>query len=238
MKMGKIIFTHPDVAPATATDPTEGNEGNQRPLASRIVPIYSELQGIKPGRFAQKIRENLNKVEEHFHEHLPTAFREKFKLIDVITTIKNLHYPENFQLLEQARFRLFFDRLLRIQLYSLKNRLEYQGTLETPALSETPHRNVIKPLLDQLSFSLTVAQKKVIVQILEDFYRNKPMLRLLQGDVGSGKTIVATVAMRYISQVRKAQSVLLAPLEVLAVQHYKTLAKYLLPLGIRIELLT
>lgn len=107
-----------------------------------------------------------------------------------------------------------------------------------PPLSENPHWEVLKPILNQLSFSLTVAQKKVIIQILEDFYRGKPMLRLLQGDVGSGKTIVATIAAYYVRKMFQGQSVLLAPLEVLANQHYATLAKILLPLGLRIELLT
>jgi ATP-dependent DNA helicase RecG len=156
----------------------------------------------------------------------------------VIATVKNLHYPENDELKKKALYRLFFDRLLRIQLFSLMNKLEYQGTLETPSLQENPHREVLKPLIDLLAFSLTVAQKKVIVQILEDLYRGKPMLRLLQGDVGSGKTIVATIAMWYVRKMFNGQSVLLAPLEVLANQHFLTLAKLLLPLGMRVELLT
>jgi ATP-dependent DNA helicase RecG len=152
--------------------------------------------------------------------------------------MKNLHYPANDEIRKKALYRLFFDRLLRIQIFSLMNKLAYQGSLETPPVSENPHWDILKPVLDQLSFSLTVAQKKVIVQILEDFYRGKPMLRLLQGDVGSGKTIVATIASYYVWKMFGGQSVMLAPLEVLANQHYKTLAKVLLPLGLRIELLT
>lgn len=158
--------------------------------------------------------------------------------MDVCSTIKNLHYPASFQLKEQAQYRLFFDRLLRIQLYALQNRLSYQGSLQAPVLTQIPQRDLIKLFLDQLPFTLTTAQKKVIVQILEDVYRGRPMLRLLQGDVGSGKTIVATIVMRYLFKAQQGQSVLLAPLEVLATQHYKTLAKYLLPLGVRVELLT
>lgn len=196
------------------------------------------MQGIKPWRFAQKIRDNLPLVDQYFHEYLPDQFRSDFNLLWVIETIQNLHYPDSYPLRDQALRRLFFDRLLRIQLYSLQNRLEYQWTIDIPPLQETPHRKVIQPLLDIIPFQLTTAQKKVIVQILEDFYRGRPMLRLLQWDVWSWKTIVATVIMYYTAQVRKAQSVLLAPLEVLAVQHYKTLAKFLLPLGLRVELLT
>ncbi|MDR0860280.1 MAG: DEAD/DEAH box helicase [Candidatus Peribacteria bacterium] len=196
------------------------------------------MQGIKPGRFAQKVWNNLDRIPEIFSEYLPEEFMQQFGLLDVVETMKNLHYPENEEMKKKALHRLFFDRLLRIQLFSLMNKLEYQGSLETPPLQETPHWEILKPILDQLSFSLTVAQKKVIVQILEDFYRGKPMLRLLQGDVGSGKTIVATIAMWYVWKTFGGQSVLLAPLEVLANQHYKTLAKLLLPLGLRVELLT
>ena len=177
-------------------------------------------------------------MNEYFTEYLPEEFLQQFSLLEVISTIKNLHYPENEEMKRKALHRLFFDRLLRIQLFSLMNKLEYQGTLETPNLQETPDREVLKPMLNQLSFTLTMAQKKVIIQILEDFYRGKPMLRLLQGDVGSGKTIVAMMAMWYIWKMFCGQSVMLAPLEVLANQHYRTLAKLLLPLGIRLELLT
>ena len=196
------------------------------------------MQGIKPGWFAQKVWNNLNLVSQYFSEYLPEVFIERFGLLGVVQTIKNLHYPENDELRKKALHRLFFDRLLRIQIFSLMNKLAYQGSLEQTPLSENPHREVLKPVLDSLSFSLTVAQKKVIIQILEDFYRGKPMLRLLQGDVGSGKTIVATIAMYYIWKLFQGQSVLLAPLEVLANQHYRTLAKVLLPLGLRVELLT
>jgi ATP-dependent DNA helicase RecG len=105
---------------------------------------------------------------------------KEFTLLDVVSTVKNLHYPESEELKRKALYRLFFDRLLRIQLFSLMNKLEYQGSLESPPLSEDPHWEVLKPLLDLLPFSLTVAQKKVIIQILEDFHRGKPMMRLLQ----------------------------------------------------------
>lgn len=256
LKFGKLTFGMPDVVPTLSSwgeaekynekDITESLDSSLQALpfvqndnkSGRIFPIYSELQGIKPWWFAQKMRENLDKIPEYFSEYLPDEFLRKFGLLDVQKTMKNMHYPDSRELRDKALYRVFFDRLLRIQLYSLQNRLEYQWTLDTPPLSETPHWEVIKPFLNQLSFSLTVAQKKVLVQILEDFYRGKPMVRLLQWDVWSGKTIVAATAMYYTWKIWQGQSVLLAPLEVLAVQHYKTLAKYLLPLGVRVELLT
>lgn len=236
-KYGKIIFSHPDIVPTVAPE-EESLEGDCSYNSGRIFPIYSEMQGIKPGWFAQKAWNNLYKIEQLFDEYLPVEFVKEFWLLDVVSTIKNLHYPDNEDIKKKSLYRLFFDRLLRIQLFSLMNKLEYQGSLESTSLSEHPHWEILQPILDQLSFSLTVAQKKVIIQILEDFHRWKPMMRLLQGDVWSWKTIVATIAAYYVWKMYHGQSVLLAPLEVLANQHYLTLAKILLPLGLRVELLT
>ena len=151
-------------------------------------------------------------------------------------TILNIHYPESESLKSQAIHRVFFDRLLRVQLFSLMNRQSYQANKKTS--SEAQQWGVLKAMLQRLPFELTMAQKKVIKQIIDDFHSGKPMLRLLQGDVGSGKTIVATLAAYYLKQTEQGQTVFLAPLEVLAQQHYQSIAKLLLPLGLRVELLT
>lgn len=225
---GKVIFSHPDVVPTVA--PEEETQEASSYNSGRIFPIYSEMQGIKPGWFAQKIWDNLDRIDQLFSEYLPTEFVEQFDLLGVASTVRNLHYPENEDIRQKALYRLFFDRLLRIQLYSLMNKLAYTGSLDVPLVQEDPTWELLKAVLERLPFQLTVAQKKVIIQILEDFHRGKPMMRLLQGDVGSGKTVVAMIAAYYIHQVFGGQSVLLAPLEVLANQHYKTVAKFLLPL--------
>jgi ATP-dependent DNA helicase RecG len=181
LRAGKIVFSHPDVVPATSpTDDVASTGSPTTHNTGRIFPIYSEMQGIKPGRFAQKIWDNLGRIPDYFAEYLPEEFTANFHLLDVVNSIKNLHYPENEEMRNKALYRMLFDRLLRIQLFSLMNKLEYQGTLETPELLETPHWEILKPMLDQISFTLTVAQKKVIVQILEDMHRGKSMLRLLQ----------------------------------------------------------
>ncbi len=237
MKYGKITFSHPDLIPTVAPE-EESEDGDSSYNSGRIFPIYSEMLGIKPWWFAQKIWTNLYKIDQIFSEYLPDEFVKEFQLLDVKSTIKNLHFPDSDGLKNKALYRLFFDRLLRIQIFSLQNKLNYHWTIDDLPVSENPHREILKPIMDLLPFQLTVAQKKVIIQILEDFHRNSPMLRLLQWDVGSWKTIVATIAMRYIRKQFHGQSVLLAPLEVLANQHFKTLAKFLLPLWLRVELLT
>lgn len=131
--------------------------------------------------------------------------------------------------------RIFFERLLHVQLLSLMNKASYEVEL-TPV--EPPHREIVKELVESLPFQLTGAQKRVIKEIIDDFHGPKTMMRLLQGDVGSGKTIVAAIAAVYCHKVFGGQVAFLAPLEVLAQQHHRSLAKLLLPLGIRVELLT
>ena len=179
----------------------------------------------------------MDKVDTIFSEYLPKEFIQKFGLIGVQETIKEMHYPTSFEKQKEANLRIFFDRLLRIQLYALINRSTYQLN-KTNMEHETIDRNIVKEIMATLPFELTNAQKKVIKHITENIHEPKPMLRLLQGDVGSGKTVVAAISAYYTFKKYQGQSVFLAPLEVLANQHYKTLAKLLLPLGLRVALLT
>jgi len=242
MKMNKITFSHPDVVETEAPeDPDvaleDKVEAKENYNTGRIFPIYPELMGIKPGRFAQKMRLLMDKIDTIFSEYLPQEFIEKFWLMGVQETIKEMHYPTSFERQKQANLRIFFDRLLRIQLYSLINRSTYQLN-KTKTGGEVIDREIIKQIVNTLPFELTMAQKKVIKHITENIHEPKPMLRLLQWDVGSWKTVVAAASAYYTHKKFWGQSVFLAPLEVLANQHYKTLAKLLLPLGLRVELLT
>lgn len=250
---GKISFSHPDVVETEAPEETGTNEdkwgtsNEQVPSPKsqvsniynswRIFPIYPELMGIKPGWFAQKMRWLMDKIDTIFCEYLPKEFIDKFGLIGVQETIKEMHYPTSFEKQKEANLRIFFDRLLRIQLYALINRSTYQLN-KTNMEHEIIDWNIIKEIMATLPFELTNAQKKVIKHITENIHEPKPMLRLLQGDVGSWKTVVAAISAYYTFKKYQGQSVFLAPLEVLANQHYKTLAKLLLPLGLRVALLT
>lgn len=166
---------------------------------------------------------------------LPKAFLDHYNLPDLHTTIRNIHFPPSLEAAEEAKTRVFFERLLHVQLLSLLNKSSYEVSL---APSESPHREMIKEMITQLPFALTGAQKRVIKEIIDDFHGPRTMMRLLQGDVGSWKTIVAALAAVYHHRVFGGQVAFLAPLEVLAQQHYRSLAKLLLPLGMRVELLT
>lgn len=256
---GKITFSHPDIIeteapeePVTRDEEIETRNLEEGPMTKvpittsqvpdvynswRIFPIYPEIMGIRSGWFAQKIRSLMDRVDTIFSEYLPEDFIEKFWLMGVQETIKQMHYPSSFEKQKEANLRIFFDRLLRIQLYALINRNTYQLN-KTNMEHEIIDWEVIKEIVATLPFELTNAQKKVIKHITENIHEPKPMLRLLQGDVGSGKTVVAAISAYYTFKKYGGQSVFLAPLEVLANQHYKTLAKLLLPLWLRIALLT
>jgi ATP-dependent DNA helicase RecG len=148
--------------------------------------------------------------------------------------IQGLHFPKNPEALKQAQRRLYFDRLLNIQLVSQLSKQHYI-TQQQP---QEANWAILKEFLSTLPYELTNAQKKALKEIIDDINGPTTMMKLLQGDVGSGKTVVATAAARYSIKQYGGQVALLAPLEVLAQQHYKTLAKLLLPLGIRVEMLT
>jgi len=231
---GKRNFTHPELTKSNAPETWEQKEEYN---FGRIYPIYSELQGIKPQRFAKKMRQALAEIDDIFQEYLPIDFLQKFNLLEIQETIKQSHYPDDLDLQKSAIQRIFFDRLLRIQLFSLINKQQYQQW-RLSSTNQKIDRDIVKTLVSKLPFQLTNSQKKVTKTIIENLHSDQAMVRLLQGDVGSGKTIVATIAAYYTHKMFSWQTVFLAPLEVLATQHYKNLAKLLLPLGIHVELLT
>ncbi len=228
LRYGKIVFSHPELMLATETEKDAYNFG-------RIYPIYSEMLGIKPSRFAKKIHSILHEALEDVTETLPSSFLEEYNLLPLRETYRLLHFPESISDTEQAKYRIFFEKLLKIQLISNINEREYKNdTAHLPQIDRTH----IKQFLWIIPFELTWAQKKSLKEMVEDIHNGKTMMRLLQWDVWSWKTIVATMLAYHIIKQNWWQIAFLAPIEVLAIQHYRSLAKLLLPLGIRIELLT
>ncbi len=203
---------------------------------NRIYPVYPELQGIKPAWFAKKIWENMAYIPKLFPEFLPKTVLDDCELMNYTQTIQQIHYPDSMEEMQEAHRRLSFDSLLRIQLSSLLQKQQYQ--LWHVFQKQELEWDIIKDMIDALPFVLTQAQKKCIKAIIENLHETKPMLRLLQGDVGSGKTVVAAIAAYYVIKKYGGQVAFLAPLEVLAHQHYKSMAKILLPLGINIACIT
>lgn len=200
-----------------------------------LYPIYSEMAGIKPARFVKQMAKLRPLIPEIFQEYLPEDIITKNNLPSVPDTIAMMHFPTTMKDVERGQRRIFFDRILRMQLAGLISRQQYSQTYHGIGMSI--RWDVIKEFVDTLPFELTNAQKKVITQIIEDLHGPTPMMRLVQGDVGSGKTIVAIIVAWYVIHYLRKQVAFLVPLAVLSAQHAQTIAKFLLPRGVRVEVL-
>jgi ATP-dependent DNA helicase RecG len=156
-------------------------------------------------------------------EHLPGAVRQRVGLLDLQTALRQIHFPQDSDELQKARYRLAFDELFLIQIGVLRQRHQWQSVPGPviPIDDETLQRFILS-----LPYTLTGAQQRALDDIVHDIRRDRPMNRLLQGDVGSGKTVVATAAMALIVTAG-AQAALMAPTEVLAEQHYRTISRLL-----------
>jgi ATP-dependent DNA helicase RecG len=127
LKYGKISFRYPEMI--LSDDPAEHKEELDDSQTGRIYPVYSEMMGIKPAWFAKKIFLLKDHIKEYCHEYLPEKFLALFQLMTVPETIKHMHFPDAFDLQKKAEYRVMYDRLLRIQLYSLIFRENYQNTI-------------------------------------------------------------------------------------------------------------
>lgn len=168
-------------------------------------------------------------------DFLPEDIRQNYQFMTMEPALRQIHFPKNYAEIEKAKERLAFDELFLLQLQSLHRRQMWRESVQTKSL--IVNRSKIDQLIKGLPFQLTDAQTRAIAIILQDIQQTKPMNRLLQGDVGSGKTIVAAIVM-YTAILNNKQAVLMAPTEILAEQHYVSIKKLLEPLGITIELIT
>src|SRR6185437_11047054 len=159
------------------------------------------------------------------------------KLISYAEALQEIHFPKDHDSAQKARERLAFDELFLMQLAAIKRRLEWKEKQHSTPFEVKKIERQINTCIASLPFTLTNAQQTALDKIMEDLQKDTPMNRLLQGDVGSGKTIVAAIGM-YIAFLNGYQSVLMAPTEILAQQHYATISKFLKPLGVKIDLVT
>lgn len=198
-----------------------------------IQPVYALTQGLSVTMIRQNMRQALEIMKSRPFETLPADILRKYKLCPLMYALENIHFPESEEASETARRRLAFDELLKLQLgMSMMKSTSRRKT----AYSMNPHTD-ISGFEKGLPFEMTDAQKKAVSEITADLCRNVPMNRLLQGDVGSGKTAVAAAAC-YFTVKNGMQAALMAPTEILASQHYKTLSGFLEPFGISVCLLT
>ena len=197
---------------------------------NKLMPRYSLTTGISQGIMSNCIKNVLRDFT--FPDHLSDTLMKKYSLISYDNALRWIHFPENKEQYDKAKYRLTFEELFLLQLglKSMKNRKKRLAgaPMESKSIDE---------YYSSLPFTLTGAQIRAISECCDDMQKSVPMNRLLQGDVGSGKTAVAAGA-AYFAYLNGYQSTLMAPTEILAKQHYDTLYKFLAPLGVTIALLT
>ena len=190
----------------------------------RLVPIYPLTQGLYPRQVRKWTREVMADYIWQVHDFLPTEIKNRCQLPDLPHALTHVHYPDNQSAADRARERLAFDELFLLQLGVLARKRDWQES--QPGNAFDIDGRVIDRFLSCLPFALTQAQQRVLQEILADLQKPKAMSRLLQGEVGSGKTVVATLAL-LLAAANNYQAALMAPTEVLAEQHFHNICGYL-----------
>lgn len=228
---GKLTFDKPTYSIMTGEFLEDKNSNLN---IARIVPIYTVCEDLSIKVLRRAIFNAIQKYKDEIENVIPDFMREKIGLLDKKTAVEQIHFPESQELLEQARFSLIFEELFLIQLKMVRIREQNSHNHSALAL-KIKEKGLVKEFIDNLPFELTGAQKKAVNEILNDLNSDVPMARLLQGDVGSGKTVVATIML--LAGVENGyQGALMAPTEILAQQHYNNLQQWLSPIGISVGL--
>ena len=215
-------------------------ESANAPLRSRqigrLLPVYPLTEGLTADRFRSLVETVLPAVR-FWPDPLPPPRRDARGLLSRDQALVAIHRPDNSEQLQQARHRLVFDEFLLLQLSLMQRRAALRQRSAPVLLRGVEREGLVGRFLSLLPFELTGAQKRVLSEIEQDLERPEPMARLVQGDVGSGKTVVAIAAL--LKAVEAGwQGALMAPTEVLAAQHYRSLCCWLPPLNVNVELLT
>jgi len=210
----------------------------------RIVPVYSETRGLTSRWLRYIIKPLIVIFQNKLPEILPKELLKKQRLLEIKQAIKQVHFPDSFDLADAAKARFSFEELLLIQLFVIKEKIKLQK-IQAPAC--LMNIELMKEFTNSLPFTLTDSQRQCSYQILKDLEKDMPMSRLLEGDVGSGKTVVATMAAlnvvksRYSTSAKASadrQVAFMAPTEILAKQHFKSVIKMLENFDVSVGILT
>lgn len=201
----------------------------------RLVPIYPLTGGLSSKWLRGKIKEQLQ--TRNIIDYLPQQIIKENSLLDLKSALQAIHFPKSLKDATTARERLGFDEFFLIQLGAITRKKEWEALTLTHKFFVKKYRGEIYEFMKSLPFELTNAQKRSLEEILSDLEKEKPMNRLLEGDVGSGKTVVGAAAM-YLTHLNGFQSVLMAPTEILANQHYETVSNLLTPFKVKVALIT
>ena len=210
--------------------------GQQKVSESEILPIYSSNKNITQNSLRKLVEKFLVNFLNYFEENIPKKLIKEYKIMERKSAIKNIHYPVSMKEIEEAKRRFAIEELLILELGILKNRFIIENS-NSKNYEVEGKKEKVRDFLSQLTFNLTNAQKKVIKEIYDEISNGKIVNRLIQGDVGSGKTVVAMVMLIYMAE-NGYQGALMAPTEILANQHYLGIKERLEKIGLRVELLT
>ncbi len=200
---------------------------------NKLMPVYSLCEGLNPKILINAIKNTIEKYEDRIIDPIPDAIRKKLGLIDKKDAVKKIHNPKTLDEKEQARMRLVFEEffLLELNLAIIRKENEKNKSIQL----KSKKGGLVEKFINNLPFKLTKGQEKALFEIKQDLGSSTPMQRLLQGDVGSGKTVVACIMLLYAIE-NGYQGAIMAPTEILAQQHYKNFCNWLIPLGLSVGL--
>ena len=220
-KKGVIHFQHPNfeiISKKQLTQPTDNPQAAGNTSTGKLVPVYPETQGLTSYWLRRVIKKTLSQTK--IIEFIPKNILDTQKHIELQLALSGIHFPNDHKEAHVSRKRFAFEKMFLLQLKALQAKKDWESNSAAPVSFD---EKFIKSFVSSLPFELTDAQKKAAWQIIKDLEKTRPMNRLLEGDVGSGKTVVA--AMAVLSAIHAGHQVaLLAPTEVLAIQHFNNIS--------------
>ena len=207
---GQLTFQTPEVEEIT---------GDANLQVGRLVPVYPLTEGLSQNFVRSLVQETVWRAVDRLEETLPETVRQRYNLMPLREALRQIHFPDDDEKLEAARRRIVFDEFLTLQLVLA---LRKKGIKEHEGIAFQVDWEAVERFIRLLPFELTNDQRKVINEILSDMQKPHPMNRLLHGEVGSGKTVVAAIAM-FVAVQNGYQAAFMAPTEILAEQHYRVL---------------
>ncbi len=216
---GRPVFKDPE---------WEHFSGEDTVHTARLVPVYPLVEGLSNRYLRRIVKQTVDRYASLLVDPLPAPLRAEYRLMDLPQAVAQVHYPDSDELKASAQRRLAFDELLVLQVGVLRRRQSWDASEAAPKLTAGDDR--VRAFVESLPFRLTSAQERALAAVRERIGRARPMSLLLQGDVGSGKTVVAAAAMVQAAA-NGYQSAIMAPTEILAEQHFQTLEKLLSAMG-------
>lgn len=201
--------------------------------SDNFAPIYSSTKGLKQGQITKALKAAFDSARDSIEEVIPVALNDKYQLIELNQALYQMHFPQSPEQFKQAERKIIFQEFF---MYQWRLQTALQQSQQSKGVRVMYDNDALKDYIQKLPYDLTAAQKRAVNEICFDLLAPYPMRRMLQGDVGSGKTLVAFIAM-LAAVIAGYQSVLMVPTEILAKQHVKSFNKLFNPMGLKAELL-